>query len=115
MANAEHPALLFAGAAKWSEPEAHPIAVSIPSVLRRAFRFAVQFPTSPAQWRRKARAIYSAGRISIFIGVALEGVWEEQMPASVAPERFQAHQSLVSGTTPKLARPFESTLVLSAG
>jgi hypothetical protein len=55
------------------------------------------------------------GRISIFIGVALEGMGEEQVPASVAPECFQAHPRLVSGTTPKLARPFESPLVLSAG
>src|SRR5712692_10051131 len=37
---------------------------------------------------------------------------KEQMPAFVAPEGFQAHQCLISGTTPKLARAFEAALVL---
>lgn len=32
-----------------------------------------------------------SGRISVFVGVTLEDVREEQMPASIAPERFQTH------------------------
>src|SRR5437764_7355012 len=37
------------------------------------------------------------------------------MPAFVAPEGFQAHQSLVPSTTPKLAGSFEAALVLPTG
>src|SRR5438105_14092537 len=37
------------------------------------------------------------------------------MPAFVAPESFQAHQSLIPGTTPKLARSLEAALVLPTG
>ena len=37
------------------------------------------------------------------------------MPASVAPEGFQAHQGFVSRTTPKLSWSLETTLILTAG
>ena len=37
---------------------------------------------------------------------------EKQMPASIAPEGFQAHEGFVSGLAPKLSGPLEATLIL---
>jgi hypothetical protein len=42
-------------------------------------------------------------------------VGKKQMPAVIAPKRFQAHQRLVARTTPELAGPFEPALVLPTG
>jgi len=40
---------------------------------------------------------------------------DEQMPASVTPESFPAHQRFVSRPTPKLSRSLEAALILPAG
>lgn len=40
---------------------------------------------------------------------------EEQRPATVPPEGFQAHQGIIAPLRPKLARPVEPALVLFAG
>src|SRR5215207_7496540 len=40
---------------------------------------------------------------------------EEDLPASVAPERFQTDEGLVACARPELAGPFETALILSAG
>jgi hypothetical protein len=40
-------------------------------------------------------------------------VREEQMPAAVAPECFQAHQSFISRATPELSWAFEAALILA--
>jgi hypothetical protein len=37
------------------------------------------------------------------------------MPAVVAPEGFQAHESFIPGASPELARTLESALILAAG
>src|SRR5450756_2437536 len=61
-------------------------------------------------WRRSP-----SGRISIFAGVAVKDVREQQVPSVVAPEGFQTHQSFIAGTTPELAGSLEAALILSAG
>ena len=43
------------------------------------------------------------------------GVREEVVPAAIAPEGFQAHESFVSVDGPELAGALETALVLSAG
>ena len=58
---------------------------------------------------------YRRGRLSIFTGVAVKDVREEQVPTVVAPEGFQAPQSFIAGATPKLAGLLEPALILAAG
>ena len=43
------------------------------------------------------------------------GVWEEFVPAVVAPEGLQAHQGFITGGGPELTGAFEATLILTAG
>ena len=54
--------------------------------------------------------------ISVFRGGKIRRhVREEQRPTSISPERFQAHQRLISLPRPELARAVKSDLILSAG
>jgi uncharacterized protein YjiS (DUF1127 family) len=54
------------------------------------------------------------GHKSVFGGFAF-GMREEDVPAAIAAERFQADQGLVPDLTPKLSDAFEAALVLPAG
>jgi len=40
---------------------------------------------------------------------------KEDLTAAIAPESFQTHERFVSGLAPKLAREFETPLILPAG
>ena len=51
-------------------------------------------------------------RISVFRWVELAIVREKEMPASVAPESFQAQERFVSVLAPILARSLEAALGL---
>ena len=39
----------------------------------------------------------------------------EQMPAIIAPKRFETHQAFVADPVPELARTFKATLMLASG
>ena len=55
------------------------------------------------------------GRISVFTEVEMAIVRKKEMPASVAPERFQTQQCFVTLLAPVLAWPFEAALRLPTG
>ena len=45
----------------------------------------------------------------------MKDVGEQEVPAVVAPEGFQTHQTFITGTTPELAGALEAALLLPAG
>src|ERR1035438_1387996 len=55
------------------------------------------------------------GRISVFRGVEVAIMRKEKMPATIAPESFQAEESFVALLTPVLAWPLEAALGLPTG
>jgi hypothetical protein len=61
------------------------------------------------------RGIGAWGRISISGRVEVTHVRKEMFPATIAPERFQAHQRFIAGFGPELARTLEAALILPAG